>query len=185
MKLILKNKCRIHIFTILSLILILCISSCNGPQKKTDFSQIASLRPLGIIGGVEKVALFSPDLVYEARIDTGAQTSSLDARDIDAFQYNKKPWVRFKIIDPRTLEMIEVERPVERIVHVKRKDAESRKRYVVLFDTQIGKLRMKSEFTLVDRDNFGYHVLIGRNILQGQAVVDVGLTHVLQLDIQP
>ena len=44
----------------------------------------------------------------------------------------------------------------------------------------IGKEVVKGEFTLSDRDEFEYPVLLGRNILSGLALVDVSRSNTLK-----
>lgn len=55
-----------------------------------------------LVGAVERVHLSPPDAVFEARIDTGAESSSLDARDIREFERDGSTWVRFLLVDRDT-----------------------------------------------------------------------------------
>lgn len=52
-----------------------------------------------IIGKIERVRLVPPNVVLKARIDTGAKTTSIDAREITPFERDGKQWVRFVIMD--------------------------------------------------------------------------------------
>ena len=53
--------------------------------------------PLGIIGATEPVYLKNMSSVFLARIDTGAETSSIDASDIKEFERDGESWVSFKV----------------------------------------------------------------------------------------
>ncbi|MEZ9795333.1 RimK/LysX family protein, partial [Vibrio splendidus] len=52
-----------------------------------------------ILGGIEKVSIDSIKQSFDARVDTGATTSSLNAVDIKEFERNGKDWVRFHLAD--------------------------------------------------------------------------------------
>ena len=62
-------------------------------------------------------------VAVKMKLDTGALTSSLDARDLKHFKKDGKPWVRFNLVltDANTDKVVRrsVERPVERSVTVR------------------------------------------------------------------
>ncbi len=51
----------------------------------------------GIYGYLERAMLVEATLEMEAKLDTGADNSSLNATDIEFFKRQGKPWVRFKV----------------------------------------------------------------------------------------
>lgn len=112
-----------------------------------------------------------------ARIDTGAKTSSLDATNIEQFERlfgdNTETWVRFTIEDSVNKEMVEVESKLVRTAKIKGHGTESERRCIVKLWIQLGKVNKYVEFSLTDRSNFKYPVLVGRNFLNGEFVVDV------------
>lgn len=112
-----------------------------------------------------------------ARIDTGAKTSSLDATNIELFERlfesNTETWVRFTVEDPANKETVEIESKLVRTARIKKHGAESERRHIIKLWTQLGKVNKCVEFSLTDRSNFKYPVLIGRNFLNGEFVVDV------------
>ena len=63
----------------------------NINTQKTDVKKI--------IGAIENVRLVPPHIVLKARIDTGAKTTSIDARDITPFERNGEEWVRFVFVN--------------------------------------------------------------------------------------
>lgn len=50
-----------------------------------------------IYGWVENGLLLPENLPVKAKLDTGAQTSSLDAKDLRRFERDGEPWVRFTV----------------------------------------------------------------------------------------
>lgn len=127
-----------------------------------------------VVGEVENVRLENVDVVLRARIDTGASTSSLDARDIGSFERDGDRWVRFTVLDPESGESIVLERPRSRRVRILQASAEEpERRPVVEMRVTLGDNTQTAEFTLADRSNLEFPVLIGRNILRDLMVVDV------------
>ena len=127
-----------------------------------------------ILGGLEHVYLDPPGMEFSARIDTGAQTSSLNALDIVEFERDGKPFVRFKIIHPQTKEKLELTRRLRRYVRVKELgNKESQRRPVVRMRVVLADIDEQINFTLENRSRFKHQVLIGRNLLQDLAIVDV------------
>jgi hypothetical protein len=127
-----------------------------------------------VIGGLEEVWLPDLDFALTARIDTGAETSSLDARNIELFERDGKRWVRFEILNPRTGESVLMKRRHRRTVGIIQSgNAEAKRRPVVNMAIVIGSVSQKAEFTLSDRSHSSYQALIGRSILKDVMVVDV------------
>ncbi len=128
---------------------------------------------LEVIGGVEYVTLVGKEVKAKARIDTGAKTSSIHAEEIVEFERDGKPWVRFAFNPENGQEPVVVERPVARRVLIKRHGFDPQRRYVVTLGLRIGKIEEVVEVTLSNRSEFEFPVLIGRNFLTDNAVVDV------------
>lgn len=127
-----------------------------------------------VVGGLE--AVWFPDLGLEltARIDTGAETASLDAREIQQFERDGKPWVRFTILNPKTDTPETLERRLVRTVGIYQSGAaEATRRPVVKLGILIGQVEQTAEFGLSERSHTGYQVVIGRSILKDVMVVDV------------
>lgn len=57
---------------------------------------------LGIIGAVEPVYVLPMKAPFAGRIDTGAETSSIDASDIKTFERDGEKWVSFTIVNRET-----------------------------------------------------------------------------------
>lgn len=127
-----------------------------------------------VIGEIENVYIDPPGAVYKARIDTGAATASLDARDIQTFERDGEDWVRFKMPLPGREELIDVERKVSHFVRILQSSTEDgERRPVIKMRITIGTVERLAEFTLSDRGHLEFPVLIGRNVLRDTMLVDV------------
>ena len=125
------------------------------------------------LGALEQAYLSPPGIHLTARIDTGAETSSLNALDLTEFERDGKPYVRFNIIDPVNAEKIQIIRRVNGRVKIKEHQGEAQSRLIVKMRVRIGNLDQRIKMTLTDRSEFKNQVLIGRNFLRDFAVVDV------------
>lgn len=125
-----------------------------------------------IIGELEEVYLPVYKAFLKGRIDTGAQTSSVHAKEIVPFERDGEKWVRFKVIDNQKGE-IQIKKPIVKTIKVKRHGEESQERYVVHMRLNVSSMSQYIEVSLTDREQYKYPVLIGRNFLQGNALVDV------------
>lgn len=146
------------------------VATAAQPQKDVPLE----VAPLTI--GAAEIVVVEPEaerISLKARIDTGAETSSLGAVGIVPFERDGRPWVRFKIHNPANGEMVEMSRKVQKTILIKRHETKSQRRYVVEMWARIGSIKLKRLFSLTDRTDFEYPVLIGRNFLTGTAVVDV------------
>ena len=131
---------------------------------------------LGIIGAVEPAYILPTQTPMLARIDTGAETSSIDAKNIKPFERDGKRWVSFDIFDEKTKTLHPFKKKVKRRISIKRA-GKNESRYAVKMDILFGGKVISEEFTLTDRSEFDYPLLIGRNILTGRAIVDTSISH--------
>lgn len=132
-----------------------------------------------IVGETEDVWLDAVNDSFPARIDTGATTSSLSAQDITVFERDGKPWVSFNLAHEGVDEKLPVETPLVRYVRIRQASAEdTERRPVVELTMRLGRLSEKTEFTLTDRSQMTYPVLLGREFLKDIAVVDIARQNV-------
>lgn len=135
-----------------------------------------------IVGEVEPLYLAIPGLIYDARIDSGATTSSLNATNIQRFERDGEPWIRFDLPTPDGKDSVTLERELSRNVRILQSGSEhAEQRAVVELPFMIGDHRQSAEFTLTDRSHLTYPVLIGRNVLRDVMLVDVGQEHLTRL----
>ena len=151
---------------------------------------------LGVIGAVEAITVGQSDNQVLARVDTGATTTSMHAVAIKRFERDRKPWVRFVVPnahqagegkdaagdqakdqqkgDSDSPAGAEYELPLIQEVTIKRHDTEGQVRPVVQMTLKFGKIDWTGEVSLTDRSAYVYPVLLGRNTLAGNALVDCG-----------
>lgn len=118
-----------------------------------------------ILGWVEFVRLEPWGMKMRARIDTGANTSSMSARDINQFKKGSEDWVKFvldfKVDKGKPNRSVEIERPIVRIVKIKQHQDILQERLVVNMDICIANQVHNIEFNLIDRRGLNYPVLLG------------------------
>ncbi|WP_303289102.1 RimK/LysX family protein [Marinobacter sp. SS5-14b] len=149
--------------------------SCPPPPK--DTGRADRLKGKVVVGEVEKLFLADPGIVYTARIDSGAETSSIHARNVKRFERDGGNWVRFEVPVPgaESEQWVTMEKEVSRRVKIIQSAAdEAERRVVVELQFAIGDHQQVAEFTLADRTNLTYEVLIGRNVLRDVMLIDVG-----------
>lgn len=118
-----------------------------------------------IIGLYENITLIDFDnLTLVSKIDTGAKTSSIH---VDSIEQSDSNHIKVKIAN-NTKEF-----KISRIAEVKSSNGISQKRYFIYMNINIGNQIFKEEFSLVNRKNMKYKVLIGRNILEKDFLIDV------------
>ena len=133
-----------------------------------------------VMGWVEWITLCATGFAMEAKLDSGALTSSLHATDIERFERDGDEWVRFTVHNHEDSAALTLERPVARNVRIKRHGAESQRRAVVELPFCVGGTRYETEFSLVDRSNFIYPVLLGRRFLADVALIDAAEKHLVE-----
>nr|WP_154211123.1 MULTISPECIES: ATP-dependent zinc protease [Pseudomonas] len=137
---------------------------------------------LTVIGLREWVAL--PDLGVaglRAKIDTGASTSSLHATDIEPFERNGQPWVRFTAHLGTVVQLRHrrCEAPLVNRKIIRSSNGHAQTRYVIRTPLALGDRVWEVEFTLACRKSMRYRLLLGsKALVQGQLVVNPGVKYV-------
>ncbi len=128
-------------------------------------------------GEAEYIYIKEANATFDARIDSGAAVSSILATDITEFERSGKKWYRFNLqANDRELQ---VEAQFVRYSDMIQSSTKKLvRRPVVSLNLKIGDFSTSSEFTLADRSHMQYPLLIGRNMLQDVAVVDVSRSHI-------
>jgi hypothetical protein len=131
---------------------------------------------LKILGWVENAELPDPGLVLKAKLDTGAETSSLDARILKKFRKAGKRWIRFSVADRESGEEFVIVRERVRTIGVVQHNGSRQTRPVVILRICIAGQMLETEVSLIDRSEFNYPLLLGRSALASFALVDAGNT---------
>jgi hypothetical protein len=122
------------------------------------------------LGGVENVVLLPWGVTLPARIDTGASTSSLDARNLIV----KGKMVEFTLPPQYGGRQIRV--PLLKWKTIKTSEATDQ-RPVVIMELCIGSRRVRTHMNLNDRSNVKYPLIIGRNTLVHDFVVECSTSY--------
>lgn len=127
------------------------------------------------VGWREWVRMPSSNVPWiKAKVDTGARSSAVHAFDLERFEPDGTPWVRFSVHPWQATDedAVIIEQPVvdERIVRSSNGQAEQR--LVVHLDLVLGRQEITAEMTLSNRDEMGFRMLIGREALEQGYLVD-------------
>lgn len=133
-----------------------------------------------VFGWLEKTRIEPWGVTVKAKLDSGALTSSMHAENIERFRKNKEDWVRFtvEVRDEVTDETVskEFERPVYRRSRIRGAGGED-VRPVVKMQICIKDVIYEEQFSLRDRENMLYPVLLGRRTLKRLGAIDVVSTY--------
>jgi hypothetical protein len=152
-------------------------SAVAESAKGKDGSSTVSLGSKLVIGATATVEEVKTDLLFKARVDTGATTSSLHVEDyvieneaarmVDNVGKN----IRFRIKNHDG----ESEWLKSKIAYVTviKTSADLEKRYKVHLTLRLHEVQKRVLVTLNDRSQMKYPMLLGRNFLRGDFIVDV------------
>lgn len=152
--------------------------------KAVACPSVAETSSKTIVGGLERVWFPDLGMALTARIDTGAATASMDAKEIAQFERDGNPWVRFTIVNPEDDKPKIFERRLVRTIGFSKPGAaESKRRPVVKMGIVIGQNEQTAGFSLSDRSHTDYQVSIGRSILKDVMVVDVSKKNIAPFNL--
>lgn len=132
------------------------------------------------LGEVEDITFYNEEVTLEARIDTGAETSSVGVYALTQFERDGDEWVRFKLINLKKAPWFEYR--IRDDVRIKtRVEGFTDERYEIRMDIKVGNIIYRRQLVnLADRKKFDYQALLGRSFLRDRAVVDVSVKHQLK-----
>lgn len=147
------------------------VERCSNQKKKIKKSSKMIGGKLRL-GAVEQVRLVDEQITYAARIDTGADFSSLGVYNTKTFERDSESWVRFSLEDNPSATRFEY--PIFDTIRIKVSSRETADRIEIKLDIEMGGIKYKNQiFNLADRSHLEYQVLIGRSFLRDIAIVDV------------
>ena len=135
-----------------------------------------------VIGNIENCDL--PDLGIfnlQARVDTGAKTSSLHVDNLTRYQQSGKPWVKFDIhpnihnVD----EVVKCASPLQDVRRIKSSNGATEERYIIQTTFKLGKESWPIEISLTNRADMSYLMLFGREGMSNKVLIDPSATFLL------
>ncbi len=135
-----------------------------------------------IIGSIEVCDL--PDIGInnlQVRIDTGAKTSSLHVDNLEKYEDQGKPWVRFDI-HPDVYDIKKVtscKAALHDVRSIKSSNGTSEVRYVIETLMRLGEDAWPIEITLTNRSDMSYLMLLGREGMGKRILVNPAKTFLL------
>lgn len=133
--------------------------------------------PQRVLGSVARVNEAESTLQFLARVDTGARTCSLHTAEknvINGSEFmedNLGKQVRFRI-ENRRGESQWIERTIADVREIRTSEGEE-VRYLVPMTLTVDEVEREVLVSLNDRSRMSYSMLLGRNFLDGQFLVDV------------
>ncbi|WNC73058.1 RimK/LysX family protein [Thalassotalea psychrophila] len=149
------------------------VERCSVKNKQANPSGMI------LIGEVENIFLVKEKTTFAARIDTGADTSSLGVYNITKFERDGKKWVKFSLQGDKDSKIFEY--AIYDTVKIKQQsNMKAEERIEIKLAIKVGKKEYRGQiFNLADRSHLEFQVLIGRNFLKDIALVDVSKKHLL------
>ncbi len=157
---------------------LLGISSLPPELKKNQRNAKLGVRKKIVVGRIEWVKIGPDEIPLKARIDTGAKTSSLHAKNIKEFVEDGKKYVQFETYHNKDDSHI-FKKEVIKTSKVRSSNGAVETRYVVPMEVKLAERSFDINVNLNDRDDLKYNFLVGRNLLMGYFVVDVSQSRIL------
>ncbi|NNJ91494.1 MAG: hypothetical protein HKP55_07460 [Gammaproteobacteria bacterium] len=132
-----------------------------------------------VAGWVEYAKVFPNNILIKAKLDTGAKTTSINAENMQFYEIDNKQHVRFRLINFDNDAGL-FDYPVIRTAKIKRHFGNQQKRPVIQMTLCLGNRKQTVEVTLVDRTGFNYQLLLGRNFLKNNILVNSAKTYLLK-----
>jgi hypothetical protein len=142
----------------------LLLAALASPSAGADGSPL-------VVGWVERVTLETERIPITAKLDTGADVSSLHASSLHGLRRDGAKWVAFEVVGENGRH-VRFQRKVERIITIKRANGVEERRPAVMIGMCLGDTYRVTEVNLVDRSGLSHELLVGRNFLTGRFAVD-------------
>jgi len=115
----------------------------------------------------------------KAKLDTGARTSALHAFDLEEFDKDGETWVRYSVHPWQDSDddAVACENRVVAQREVRSSSGHVEERYVVLLEISMVGHVIDAEVSLSRRDEMGFRMLVGREALRQEFLVDPGRSY--------
>lgn len=135
---------------------------------------------LPVIGWREWIALPSLGIPHiKAKIDSGARSSSLHAFELEEFEQENEPWVRFQVHPKQRNDdfIVETEAKVLEYRSVRSSSGFAVKRPVIITQIKLLDIEWEIELTLANREQMGFRMLLGREAFRRRFLLDAGRSY--------
>ncbi|CAH1528549.1 Peptidase [Vibrio rotiferianus] len=141
----------------------------GGVLLNTRADHLLDARPLFKAGHIEVAEV--EGMSFPVKLDTGADVSSINAKNIKQFKKDGKDMVSFTYENDSGMKK-EFTKPVVDVMRIKAKKGEKANvRPVVEMHVKLGELEKKVRVNLQDRSRFHYSMILGKNFLKYGAIV--------------
>lgn len=155
------------------------VGLCAGLLCTLTAGSMAQADEPRVVGWIEKGLILPEYTAVKIKVDSGALTSSMHAVNMEEFSHRGNDWVRYDVpvedVDTGEQVTLHFERPVFRRILV-RGAGGSERRPVVKMSICMGDQVYEEQFSLRDRGEMNYPVLIGRRTIAHIGLIDVSET---------
>lgn len=130
-------------------------------------------------GYLEPVTLTMHQVALTAKLDTGAETASISAKNIQLYKMDGREYASFTVSHPELEQSVHYNLPIARHTKIKKRAGEGidedeyHSRPLVKMQIQIGGKAHNIMVNLIDRSHFSTPMLLGRDALKKlNAVID-------------
>ncbi len=148
---------------------------------------MSSSRKLPLIGWREVISLPQLNIPeIKAKIDTGARSSALHACAIEHYDEKGQAMIRFWVhpYQKNTQHSIETAAKLLEMREVRNSGGVAQLRPVVETVVELGERKWSIELTLTNRDVMGFRMLLGRQAVRNQFLVDPGQSYLQSQPIE-
>lgn len=126
-----------------------------------------------VIGRFEHVDVMEELNNVPAKIDTGAFRSAIHASNIRVLHRNGHDILFFKLLGhPAYQEAKDMSTKFFKVRDIRSSNGEITTRYEIMLKIRLGLKIFRTSFTLIDRSNNVFPILVGRHALNGRFLID-------------
>ncbi|HHX8464331.1 TPA: ATP-dependent zinc protease family protein [Vibrio diabolicus] len=149
----------------------------GGVLLNTRADHLLDARPLFKTGHIEVAEV--EGMSFPVKLDTGADVSSINAKDIKRFQKDGKDMVSFTYENDLGMTKAFTREVVDVMRITAKKGEKANERPVVEMHVKLGELEKKIRVNLQDRGRFHYSMILGKNFLKHGAVVSSDTNYIV------
>ncbi|NTU35304.1 ATP-dependent zinc protease [Vibrio diabolicus] len=149
----------------------------GGVLLNTRADHLLDARPLFKAGHIEVAEV--EGMSFPVKLDTGADVSSINAKDIKRYQKDGKDMVSFTYENDLGMTKAFTREVVDVMRITAKKGEKANERPVVEMHVKLGELEKKIRVNLQDRGRFHYSMILGKNFLKHGAVVSSDTNYIV------